>query len=111
MLFPPPDVALFFAVVFSLHWTLHRFHPGWKWFRLAASYVFYGWWDPGLVWLLALVGTLAWGAALWVERQEDEGRRRRRTLVAVAALLLPLAWFKYYGFFSPDIPTTFESFG
>jgi D-alanyl-lipoteichoic acid acyltransferase DltB (MBOAT superfamily) len=108
MLFPTTDFALFFAIVFALHWALNRFRTTWKWFILAASYVFYGWWDPGVVWLLGLVSTLAWGAALWVERQQDDARRRRRTMVAVAALLLPLAWFKYYGFFALNVANAFD---
>ena len=111
MLFPTTDFALFFAIVFALHWALSRYRTVWKWFILAASYVFYGWWDPGLVWLLALVSTLAWGAALWVERQDDEVRRRRRALAAAGVLLLPLAWFKYYGFFALNVANAFESLG
>jgi len=111
MLFPTTDFALFFAVVFALAWALNRYRTVWKWFILAASYVFYGWWDPGLVWLLALVSTLAWGAAAWVEREDDERRRRRRTLAAVVALLAPLAWFKYYGFFALNVANAFESLG
>ena len=111
MLFPTTDFALFFAIVFALHWALNRYRMVWKWFLLAASYVFYAWWDFGLVWLLLLVGTLAWGAAAWVERQQDEARRRHRTLVAVGALLLPLAWFKYYGFFALNVANAFESLG
>jgi D-alanyl-lipoteichoic acid acyltransferase DltB (MBOAT superfamily) len=111
MLFPTTDFALFFGVVFVLHWALNRYRSVWKWFILAASYVFYGWWDPYLVWLLVLVSTLAWVMALWVERQDDEGRRRRRTLVAVALLLFPLAWFKYYGFLALNVANAFESVG
>jgi D-alanyl-lipoteichoic acid acyltransferase DltB (MBOAT superfamily) len=111
MLFPTTDFALFFAIVFALHWVLNRHLVAWKRFILVASYVFYGWWDPALVGLLVLVGTLAWAAARWVEREEDDIRRRRRTLVAVAALLMPLAWFKYYGFFALNVANAFESMG
>ncbi len=31
--------------------------------------------------------------------------------MAVAALLLPLAWFKYYGFFALNLANAFESIG
>src|SRR4029077_13439295 len=61
--------------------------------------------------LLALVSTIAWASALWVEGTDDDRARRRRTLVAVAALLLPLAWFKYYGFFALTATTACESLG
>jgi len=111
MLFPTTDFAIFFAIVFALHWLLNPHRTVWKWFILLASTVFYAWWDPRLAWLLALVSTLAWVGALWVERQQDERRRRRRTLVAVVALLAPLAWCKYYGFFALNLANAFESIG
>ena len=111
MLFPTTDFAIFFAVVFALSWLLNPHRAAWKWFILAASYVFYAWWDPRLAWLLALVSTMAWVAALWVERADHARARRRRTLLSVAALLLPLAWFKYYGFFALNLANAFESIG
>ena len=111
MLFPTTDFAIFLAVVFALSWLLNPHRTIWKWFILLASYVFYAWWDPRLVGLLALVSTIAWASALWVEGTDDDRARRRRTLVAVAALLLPLAWFKYYGFFALNVTNAFESLG
>jgi alginate O-acetyltransferase complex protein AlgI len=111
MLFPTTDFAIFLAVVFALSWLLNPHRTAWKWFILAASYVFYAWWDPRLVWLLALVTTIAWASALWVEVTNDDRARRRRTLVCVGALLLPLAWFKYYGFFALNVANAFESLG
>ncbi|HSJ50179.1 MAG TPA: MBOAT family O-acyltransferase [Actinomycetota bacterium] len=111
MLFPTTDFAIFFAVVFALHWVLNPHRRLWKWFMLAASYTFYAWWDWRLVWLLALVSALAQAGALWVEAQDDERRRKGRTVVVVLSLLLPLAWFKYYGFFALNLANAFESIG
>ena len=111
MLFPTTDFAIFLAVVFALSWLLNPHRTIWKWFILVASYVFYAWWDPRLVGLLALVSAIAWASALWVEGTDDDRARRRRTLVAVTALLLPLAWFKYYGFFAVNVTNAFESLG
>ena len=111
MLFPTTDFAIFFAIVFALSWLLNRNRTAWKLFMLAASYVFYAWWDPGLAWLLALVSATAWLSALWIERTDADRRRRRRTIASVVALLLPLAWFKYYGFFALNIANAFQSMG
>ena len=111
MLFPTTDFAIFLAVVFALSWLLNPHRTIWKWFILVASYVFYAWWDPRLVGLLALVSAIAWASALWVEGTDDDRARRRRTLLAVAGLLLPLAWFKYYGFFALNVANAFESLG
>jgi D-alanyl-lipoteichoic acid acyltransferase DltB (MBOAT superfamily) len=111
MLFPTTDFAIFFAVVFAMHWALNPHRRTWKWFMLAASYTFYAWWDWRLVWLLALVSALAQVGAIWVERQDDERRRTRRALVSAIALLMPLAWFKYYGFFALSLANAFDSIG
>src|SRR5688572_33047444 len=100
MLFPTTDFAIFFAVVFALHWALNPYRRAWKWFILAASYTFYAWWDWRLVSLLVLVSATACLGAIWVERQDDESKRRRRTALAVNATLPPPARFTYYGFFA-----------
>ena len=111
MLFPTIDFAIFFAVVFALHWLLNPYRRAWKWFILAASYLFYAWWDVPLVWLLALVSALAHLGALWVEAARSDRVRARRTVVSVVALLLPLAWFKYYGFFALSLANAFDQIG
>jgi alginate O-acetyltransferase complex protein AlgI len=111
MLFPTTDFAIFFVVVFVLHWLLNPYRRVWKWFILTASYVFYAWWDVHLVWLLALVSVTAHVGATWVEGARTERGRARRTAVSVVALLLPLAWFKYYGFFALSFVNGFDRLG
>ena len=111
MLFPTIDFAVFFAVVFALHWVLNPYRRAWKWFILAASYGFYGWWDVHLVWLLALVSAIAHLGAVWIEGARSDRVRSRRTAVSVIALLLPLAWFKYYGFFALSLANAFDGIG
>jgi len=111
MLFPTIDFAIFFVVVFALHWVLNPYRRAWKWFALVASYVFYAWWDVHLVWLLALVSVLAHVGAAWVERARSSQVRSRRTKLSVISLLLPLAWFKYYGFFALSLANAFDDVG
>lgn len=102
MLFPSTDFAIFICIVFATGWLLD---PGarrtnrlpWKLFMLAASYVFYAWWDPALVWLLATVTILAQVSALAISRARDGGGGRIVLAGAVGLVLLPLLWFKYYG--------------
>ena len=78
MLFPTTDFAIFFAVVFAMHWVLNPHPRARKWFLLVASYVFYAWWDWQLVWLLVSVSAIAQLGALWVERREEQTARKRR---------------------------------
>ncbi len=53
VLFPTTDFAIFFAVVFLGHWLLNPNPLRWKLFMIAASYVFYAWWNVHFIWLLA----------------------------------------------------------
>ncbi len=111
MLFPTTDFALFFCLVFVGHWVLNHRPVAWKLFMIGASYVFYSWWDWRFVVLLAGVSTVAQAGAVLVARQEEADRRRTATIVAVALLLSPLAYFKYYGFFSVSLTNAFQGLG
>ncbi len=111
MLFPTIDFALFFCVVFLCHWLLNPHPLPWKVFMVAASYLFYGWWDVHFVWLLAGVSVLAQLGAVAVDRQSDERRRRWVMAAAVGATLMPLLYFKYYGFFSLNLTRALDSSG
>ncbi|KAF0167775.1 MAG: O-acyl transferase, partial [Limisphaerales bacterium] len=44
MIFTQPIFLLFFAVCFLVHWALKN-HQAQKWWLLACSYYFYGYWD------------------------------------------------------------------
>ena len=59
MLFPTIDFAIFFAVAFTVNWLLNPYPRLWKLSMIAASYVFYSWWDWRFVFLLAAVTVTA----------------------------------------------------
>ncbi|MGH2749362.1 MAG: MBOAT family O-acyltransferase [Actinomycetota bacterium] len=111
MLFPTTDFAVFFAIVFLAHWLLKPATKQWKVFMILASYLFYAWWDPRFVWLLAGVSALAelGGIVLW--RTESERRRRLVLVISVTVTLLPLAYFKYYSFFTLNLANALDGFG
>jgi len=103
VLFPTVDFAVFFALVFVGHWLLAPRARAWRWFMIAASYVFYAWWDWRFVPLLIGVSALAQVGALLVERYPDEWRRRLAMGAGVVAVTAPLALFKYYGFVALEL--------
>ncbi|HVD71829.1 MAG TPA: MBOAT family O-acyltransferase, partial [Actinomycetota bacterium] len=111
MLFPTVDFAIFFALVFLGHWLLNPKPLLWKLFMIGASYVFYAWWDIHFIWLLAAISTLSQLGAVAVARQQEERAKRWTMAVAVALTLLPLAYFKYYGFFSLNLTEAANSLG
>lgn len=111
MLFPTVDFAIFFAVVFVGHWLLNHLSQPWKWSMIAASYFFYAWWDWRFVLLLVGISVLAQVGAMTVARTRSPRFRLVVNGIAVALLLMPLAFFKYYGFFAVTATNTLASFG
>jgi D-alanyl-lipoteichoic acid acyltransferase DltB (MBOAT superfamily) len=108
MLFPTVTFAVFFVAVFAAHLALRDRPRAWKWAMLAASYVFYGWWDWRFCGLIA-----ASTGANWAFGSAVDGApyRRRRTIVGISVLtnLLVLGTFKYYGFFVEAVSSGFGS--
>ena len=112
MLFPTITFATFFLVVFLANWFLMPFPSRWRWFMLAASYFFYGFWNWRFVGLL-VVSTLAnQFFAVRIERSDEE-RASQGVLIAgaVAVNLGLLGYFKYYGFFVESVNTTLDALG
>ena len=95
MLFNSPVFWLFFAV----YVTLHGLCPS-RWrltLLIVGSLVFYGYWNwlyTGLPLALALGAA---GLSAWIMRAPPD-RRRKRLSASVAALLMPLVFFKYTNF-------------
>lgn len=112
MLFPTLAFTVFFLVVFAVTWALNRDNEWRKIFLLAASWVFYGAWDWRFVTLLILSGFLNWGlAALIVQADDDERRRKFWVVMGVIGNLTILGFFKYYNFFLDEFGAVLEVFG
>jgi alginate O-acetyltransferase complex protein AlgI len=98
VLFPTTTFAIFFAIVLPASWLLMRDQPRWRVFMIAASYVFYGWWDWRFVFLLAASTLVNQGFAVAIHRQRDPLLRRGLLAADVAFNLGVLVYFKYYDF-------------
>jgi alginate O-acetyltransferase complex protein AlgI len=83
----------------------------WRAFMIAASFIFYAWWDWHFVALLAgsIVGNQI--AGLLIYRAPDPKSRTRVLAVAVAGNLGALTYFKYYDFFVSSAAQTVERVG
>jgi alginate O-acetyltransferase complex protein AlgI len=111
LLFPTIDFAIFFGVVFLGNWLLAPTPRRWKLFIIAASYVFYAWWDWRFTFLLAAVTLLSVCGAITIASLESAQRRKVALVVTVAAEVGLLAWFKYYEFAAVTIDNAFHSLG
>lgn len=100
MLFHSPAFFFFFAVVLIAFYSL-PFRLG-KLALLAASYVFYIFWNPRFIVLLLLLTVVDYWAARLIETLPSS-RRRLALVASVAANLAFLGFFKYYNFFASDL--------
>ena len=102
MLFNSPVFFLFASVFYPLYLGLRRQQS-----RLlvltAASFVFYGYWDPRFVLLLLATGLIDFYAALAIARYP--ARKRGFLFVSMGANVGALAFFKYAGFFLDNVST------
>lgn len=119
MLFNSLEYLIFLPIVFLLYWNTCKSGRSKNILLTIASYVFYGWWNVRLLWLIFIVSIVAYGAGIVVASDKSSRFLRRATLTGVILLNIgTLIAFKYYGFFassfvkvlnvvgfSPDIPT------
>jgi alginate O-acetyltransferase complex protein AlgI len=104
MLFPTLTFGLFFLLIYSASWLLKGSNEWRKIVLLIASWIFYGWWDTRFVLLLIASGVLNWGTARLILAADGKPRLRKALLgLGVAANLVILGFFKYYGFFMVQV--------
>ncbi|MDB5589848.1 MBOAT family protein [Enterovirga sp.] len=112
MLFPTIEFAVFFAAIFPVAWALNERNTAKKLLLVAASYLFYSFWDWRFVLLLfgSSAGNFLIGLVL--ARLDTEPRLRRAVLIAgVGANLLLLCYFKYYNFFAIEVVNSLATLG
>jgi D-alanyl-lipoteichoic acid acyltransferase DltB (MBOAT superfamily) len=103
MLFPTPEFAIFFFLIFVASWALRTQDEPRKLLLLVGSYYFYGYWDWRFMGLLAGSSIFNYAAGLLIGVTKNEVTRKRIVGVAVAANLGLLGIFKYYNFFMDSL--------
>jgi alginate O-acetyltransferase complex protein AlgI len=92
-------VFYFLPAVLAVYYALPR-RTAWRnaWL-LAASIVFYGWWNPWFVWLMLGVSAVNYACGLAMAAPGASERRRRAAVAAAVTISLGLlVLFKYAGF-------------
>ena len=111
MTFNSVPFVVFFALVFPAYWLLHG-RKRQNLLLLVASYVFYGWWDPRFLLLLAGTTLVDFFAVQQIETAgDDESRRRKWMIFSVAINLSVLGFFKYFGFFASSFAAMLRHVG
>jgi len=100
VLFNSLAFAIFLPVVFVLYWYADRERPGAQnALVLAASYVFYGWWDARFLALIVASTAVDYAVGLGLGRAREKRARQLLLGVSLACNLGLLGFFKYYDFF------------
>ena len=112
MLFNSLAFVLFLPIVFLLYWFVFKQTQAQNLFLVAASYLFYGWWDWRFLLLIALTSFLSYGSGRLIERLERERSKQRVvTIINILINLTILGLFKYYNFFVDNLQVLLEGLG
>ncbi|MCF8295355.1 MAG: MBOAT family protein [Bacteroidales bacterium] len=112
MLFNSFDFAIFLPVVFTIYWLLQRGKlPFQNFFVVAASYVFYGWWDWRFLGLIFLSSIIDYFVAIGLQKKESPQSRKILLAITLVSNLGMLGFFKYFNFFIENFENAFHFFG
>ncbi|GFI00281.1 MBOAT family protein [uncultured Phocaeicola sp.] len=112
MLFNSFEFLVFLPIVFLLYWLVFKSLRWQNLFVVAASYLFYGWWDWCFLILIAITTFCSFASGVWLEK--CEGQRVRQKWISASNILLNLVIlciFKYYNFFGENLAELFSAFG
>ena len=113
MLFNTFEFLVFLPIVFIIYWQVcGKMVGGRSWqnlFIVAASYLFYGWWDWRFLILIAITSTASFISGLLIERLSEAGK----TIVCINLILNLgiLIVFKYFNFFISSFTSLVRTFG
>lgn len=112
MLFNSLDFAVFLPLVFLAYWAIPARRVGRRnALLLAASYVFYGWWDWRFLGLLAGSSAVDYAVGRALGRTAAPQRRRAWLGLSLLVNLGVLFVFKYFGFFVDAFAGSFSVLG
>ncbi|MBI5048528.1 MAG: MBOAT family protein [Deltaproteobacteria bacterium] len=109
MLFNSFEFFIFFVFVLTIYYLLNR--KSQNVFLLAASYLFYGFWDWRFLFLLFVTSAVDYFISHIIHVTENPNKRKHILLISLVANLGVLGFFKYYNFFIDNFMVLTSSFG
>lgn len=101
MLFSEPIFFVFFSIYFLCHLIIPS--RARIYLIIIGSSIFYAWWRIDYLWIPYLLTSASCAGVIWIQRATDPASRKRRLLLAVSVLLLPLILVKYAHFLIFDL--------
>ncbi|MCF8261865.1 MAG: hypothetical protein K9J12_13885 [Melioribacteraceae bacterium] len=112
MLFNSFDFAIFLPIVFAIYWLIgSRNLKLQNLFVVAASYLFYGWWDWRFLSLIIFSTIVDYSVGRGLAVEQNQTKRKGLLWTSLATNLGFLAVFKYYNFFLENFSSAFSFAG
>ena len=112
MLFNSIDFAIFLPIVFILYWSSTNNNLKLQNFLIvAASYLFYGWWDWRFLSLILFSTLIDYSIGIKLSKEDNISKRKILLWISILVNLGFLGFFKYYNFFLDNFVTAFSFFG
>ncbi len=112
MLFNSIDFAIFLPIVFLFYWfVINKNLQLQNFLIVAASYLFYGWWDWRFLSLILFSTIVDYTVGQKLEGEVDQSKRKVLLWTSIIVNLGFLGFFKYYNFFLDNFITAFSFFG
>ena len=112
MLFNSIDFAIFLPIVFIIYWFVTNKNLKLQNFLIvAASYLFYGWWDWRFLSLILFSTIVDFNVGHQLKNEKNLIKRKVLLWTSILVNLGFLGFFKYYNFFLYNFITAFSFFG
>ena len=109
MSFATFEFYVFFLIVFLIYLLLR--HKQQNLFLLAASYIFYAWWDWRFLSFLFITSTTDYFCGLMIDRSPKPEIKKRFLIFALFISLTILGFFKSFNFFISSLNQLLSCFG
>ncbi|MDA3894485.1 MAG: MBOAT family protein [Salinivirgaceae bacterium] len=112
MIFNSVIFGIFFTLVFYIYWLFLKKNTTVRnIFLIAASYIFYGWWDWRFLSLIIISSLVDYIVGQKLHIEEYKVKRKRLLLVSLVVNLGFLGFFKYFNFFVDSFVQSFALLG
>ncbi len=112
MLFNSIEFAIFLPIVFLLYWFVTNKNLKMQnALVVAASYVFYGWWDWRFLSLIVFSSFVDYTVGLGLAKTQEQNKRKALLVLSILVNLGFLGFFKYFNFFAESFADAFTLLG
>lgn len=113
MIFNSIDFAVFLPLVFAIYWMSGKLWGSYSQnlVIVAASYIFYGWWDWRFLTLLFFSSILDFYIGTRLNKEENQKKRKLLLISSISVNIGMLMFFKYFNFFLDNLNDAFTFFG